>query len=371
MGRVSVDREEELEIPIPVVQKKLTNADLLTGKTIEPIKRLQVISEDDFEDLVCEWATAYLTQKYVKVRRCGGAGDMGRDVVAYAVYDKKEQLVWDNYQCKHYDSALTPSDIWIELGKLCYYTYLGKYTVPRTYYFIAPQGVSTTLGDMIDNPELLRKGLIANWKTKCEAKITKKNRVELQGGFADYVSAFDFSIIDSIEPQELIEKHAETRYFPYRFGGLQKNRPQPVLPPEQIARDELSYITKLLEAYSDNHKVRTIVINELFQYQKYFDHFKRQRKSFYSAESLMRFERDTLPPGVDAFKELKEEVHDGIIDILESEHEDGFKKVKEVCLAARNLNVPSYPLYDSLKGNDLAGICHHLANEDKIKKWVN
>lgn len=85
----------------------------------------------------------------------------------------------------------------------------------------------------------------------------------------------------------------------------------------------------------------------------------------------MRFERDTLPPGVDAFKELKEEVYDGIIDILESEHEDGFERVKKVCLAARNLNVPSYPLYNSLKGNDLAGICHHLANEDEIKKWVN
>ena len=65
--------EEELEIIIPVIQKKITHADLLLGKTIEPIKRLQVISEDDFEDLVCEWATGYLAQTYVKVRRCGGA----------------------------------------------------------------------------------------------------------------------------------------------------------------------------------------------------------------------------------------------------------------------------------------------------------
>ncbi|MCL6661999.1 MULTISPECIES: ABC-three component system protein [Paenibacillus] len=363
--------EEELEIPIPVIQKKITNADLLLGKTIEPIKRLQVISEDDFEDLVCEWATGYLAQTYVKVRRCGGAGDMGRDVVAYSVYDKKEQLIWDNYQCKHYDNALTPSNIWIELGKLCYYTYIGKYTVPRKYYFVAPKGVSTTLGDLIDEPESLRKGLIANWETKCKKKITIKQNIELQGDFSDYVSSFDFTIIDSVEPQRLIEQHAQTRYFPYRFGGLQKNRPQPVLPPEQIAEDELLYITKLLEAYSDSHKVKRIIVKELPEHHNFFNHFERQRKSFYSAESLMRFERDTLPPGVDAFKELKEEVYDGIIDILESEHEDGFERVKKVCLAARNLNVPSYPLYNSLKGNDLAGICHHLANEDEIKKWVN
>lgn len=84
----------------------------------------------------------------------------------------------------------------------------------------------------------------------------------------------------------------------------------------------------------------------------------------------MKFERDTLPPGVNAFEDLKQEVHDGVIDIIESEHADGFERVKEVCKAARSLNMPSYPLYNSIKGNDLNGLCHHLANEDKIS-WVD
>jgi hypothetical protein len=299
-----------VDIIEPLVTRKLTNMDLLIGKPIEPIKRLQVTSADDFEDMVREWATGYLSQKYSKIRRCGGAGDMGRDVIAFENYDNKEPLVWDNYQCKHYNHALSPGDIWLELGKLCYYTFSGEYSVPRAYYFVAPKGVSTSLGNLIDKPVKLKKELISKWSDQCQLKITKKKEIELIDKFAGYVNAFDFSIIKYIDPQELIEQHTKTKYFYYRFGGIHTTRPEPIKPPQTIAPEEISYISKLLEAYSDNYKLSSIDIIELPKHQNYLNHFERQRKSFYSAESLMRFERDTLPPGVDAFQELKDEVHD-------------------------------------------------------------
>lgn len=360
----------EQNIIEPEIKIKLSNTDLLLGKAIEPIKRLQVISAGDFEDLVREWICGYLKIKYPKVRRCGGAGDMGRDVISYVNYDDRENLVWDNFQCKYYSSTLSASKIWIELGKLCYYTFKKEYSVPRKYYFVTPKGISTSLINLIDYPHKLKEQLISEWDDKCRTKITSGKNIELVGDFLSYVERFDFSIIDDIDPQDLIDQHSETKYFYYRFGGIHKTRPEPINPPINIGATELKYVKKLLEAYSDNNKSIIKDTKELLVYSKYYKHFSRQRKCFYSAESLMKFERDTLPPGVDAFKDLKEEVYDGVVDTVESEHEDGFEKVKEVCKVARNLNMPSYPLYTSIKGNDLSGLCHHLANEDKIS-WVD
>lgn len=361
--------EDTLDIAEPEVKIKLSNTDLLLGKAIEPIKRLQVISPDDFEDLVREWTCGYLKDKYIKVRRCGGAGDMGRDVIAFVEYDNRKNLVWDNYQCKHYTSSLSPSKVWIELGKLCYYTFKGEYSVPRKYYFVTPNGISTKLSNFIDNPDKLKKQLISEWNDKCRTKITAGETIELVGDLLRYVENFDFSIIDDIDPQELIDQHSKTRYFFYRFGGIHKTRPDPLEPPKNISANEVLYVKKLLQAYSDNHKSIIQDISSLSKHETYHQHFLRQRKSYYSADSLMRFERDTLPPGVDAFDDLKKEVYDGIIDTVESKHEDGFERVKEVCKVARSLNTPSYPLNSSIKGNDLVGLCHHLANEDKIS-WV-
>jgi hypothetical protein len=63
-------------------------------------------------------------------------------------------------ECKHYSNALTPSNVYLELGKLCVYTWRGDYTVPRRYRFVAPLGVGTKLHDMLRKPEELRKELI-------------------------------------------------------------------------------------------------------------------------------------------------------------------------------------------------------------------
>lgn len=358
-----------VEIIEPEVKSKLSNTDLLLGIPIEPIKRLQVISHDDFEDFVREWVCGYLKEKYIKVRRPGGAGDKGRDVVAFLTYDDRKNVIWDNYQCKHYNSVLSASDILIELGKLCYYSFKGAYSVPRKYYFVSPKGISTKLAELIDDSEELKKQLILKWNKNCRSKIISGENIELVGELLFYVENFDFSIISDIDPQVLIEQHSETRYFFYRFGGIQKNRPEPVKPPMNINDNEMLYIRKLLKAYSDHHKSNIDEINKLKNHTEYYNHFNRQRKSFYSADSLMMFERDTLPPGLNAINDLKEEVLDGIIDTVESEFDDGFKRVKEVCKVARSLNTPSYPLNSSIKGNDLAGLCHHLANEDEIS-WV-
>jgi hypothetical protein len=52
--------------------------------------------------------------------------DKGCDVVGIP---QVGSLEWANFQCKHYDHPLMPSEVWVELGKVCFYTYIGDYSV--------------------------------------------------------------------------------------------------------------------------------------------------------------------------------------------------------------------------------------------------
>ncbi|MFF5995186.1 hypothetical protein AAGS61_10565 [Lysinibacillus sp. KU-BSD001] len=81
---------------------------------------------------------------------------MGRDVIGYLKYSQNDEAEWDNYQCKHYDKALTPQVALLEVGKLCYYTFIGEFTVPKNYYFVSSRGIGPKLAKLIDNPERLK-----------------------------------------------------------------------------------------------------------------------------------------------------------------------------------------------------------------------
>ena len=129
-----------------------------TGAYVPPIQRVKLFSPAEWEELAQEWAHS-LKDQYHSVWRCGGAGDMGRDVIAH-VADPALDGEWDNHQCKHYDHALAPGDIWLELGKLMHYTYVGEYSIPRRYRFVAPYDVGIGLVKLFQKPDQLRAGLV-------------------------------------------------------------------------------------------------------------------------------------------------------------------------------------------------------------------
>ena len=61
-----------------------------------------------------------LRSVYVDVQRCGGKGDIGRDVVAFKA-PINPAAPWDNYQCKHYGRRGFQSPMPSVSRKLLYY----------------------------------------------------------------------------------------------------------------------------------------------------------------------------------------------------------------------------------------------------------
>lgn len=351
--------------PLPLPSGGVTaSADLVTaGLPIPPIERIRIFSAEQWEDFVLEWADS-LRDQYGNVERCGGAGDMGRDIIAF---DKANPAIWDNYQCKHYQNRLTPGDSWVELGKLVYYTYTKEYTYPRKYFFIAPQGAGTTLSNLLRKPDKLKAQLIDNWDKHCKQGITSTNEVALDAALRTYLDVLDFSIFEAVPSLKIIDQHAKTRWYATRFGGGLPIRPKVAPPPVEIAAHEMIYVRSLLDAYGDHLKCAIPAVDNLGAHDDVREHFNDARLEFYSAEALRTFSRDTLPPGT--FEELQDELHGGIKDEIRGDYPDGYRRVLSVVKTAKLLPITDHALKERLSLRDKGGICHQLANNGKVK-WV-
>jgi len=333
-----------------------------SGPSIVPHERVKLFSPAEWEEFVNEWTSSL--GEYGLVERTGGTGDLGCDVVA-TVDPHLTDGPWDNYQCKHYDHPLTPSDVWIEVAKACYHTLTGAYTLPRAYYFVGPCGVGTKLARLLKKPDEFKAELLRVWPSKCAPALIKGKIVPLDAPLKAHIDSIDFRIFQHVPPLTLIEGHAKTRFFAVRFGGGLPPRPPSPLPPASIASNETRYVQQLLEAYGDHLKCAVTHPRDLEA--PLGKHFTRARESFYCAESLRNFSRDTLPG--EAFEHLQQQIFDGVIDICESTHPSGFDRVKATTSQAAKLELTSSALLGRVDIADRHGVCHQLANDDRLT-WV-
>lgn len=352
-------------IPKPPAPPPGLAADIVaSGPPVHPEDRIKLFSDKQWELFVQEWVDS-LEDQYDLVERCGSAGDMGRDVIAHV---KGDNGAWDNYQCKHYKESLKPGEIWIELGKLAYYTLKGEYTYPRRYFFIAPLGAGTKLSNLLKKPEKLRAGLLANWDKECREGITKTEVVECDDTMKAHIASLNFSIFEATPVLRIIDAHRKTRWHVARFGGGLPTRPDPLAPPATPAANETVFVGQLRRAYADHLKKDVNEVDkDLVGHDNLAGHFADARIEFYSAESLRTFSRDTLPPG--EFEKLQDEVHAGIKDDLRDDYPDGYRRVVAVVKTARLLPLTGQPLNGRIHTRDRGGICHQLANDQKVR-WV-
>ena len=138
-------------------------------------------------------------------------------------------------------------------------------------------------------------------------------------------------------------------------------------PPPDPAPSESRYLQQLFYAYGDHKGQPCDDTSSLAAWPELVAHFKRQREVFYHAESLRNFARDNVPQGT--FEDLQDEVFSGVIEVESAEHDDGLARVNAVTQAAAQLSMTANGLISVTKIQDKKGICHQLANEDRLK-WV-
>lgn len=352
----------ELDIKSPDIADDMhTSLDVSQGAPIPKLKRLETFDEDTWEDITLELVHHWKTQ-YHKVVRCGGGGDLGRDVIAYSPNEN-----WENFQCKYYARSLTLDEAIREVGKIIYYCYKEEYPVPEKYYFVAPKGVTTQLLSHLMDSEKLKKELIKRWDKQCKSKITKKHKIELDSDLLSYIdSSIDFKIFDHLAPLKIIELHYQTPYHVIRFGASTRKRPKAALPPSALESAELTYTSELLLAFGDAEK-KDVSNTNIADYPEYEKEYNSARRNYYSADGLEIFSRDWLPN--DSYKELLDECYETISPVVIGDHKDGYTRYLKVSAQAAGTNYSSHPLHHYIKVQDKKGLCHHLVNEEKVK-WV-
>ena len=244
------DVEPEAESIVPTAQQ------ISVGIPIPPVRIIQVMSPDEWESFTEEWLTFHKQKgSYQSIKRYSGPGDLGLDVIAFTNKDGFK-YPWDSYQCKHYDHALQPYDIYGEIGKIIYHSFnrIPPFNqacrVPRSHVFVAPRGVGIKVGRWLKDPDRFKKDIRENWESRCVPRIGSDITAPLIGKFLNYFDGFDFSIFDDRTSTELIDEHSQTVFHAARFGGGLPTREQAPAPPVEPSEDESLYIRKLLDAYS-------------------------------------------------------------------------------------------------------------------------
>lgn len=348
---------------IPEPRRQPSNAARVQfGRPMPPQLQVLLYSADEWEEFILEWAHCKESD-YHQVRRLAGPGDMGIDVAGF-VDDQGLDGIWDNYQCKHYETPLTPGIAAPEIAKILWHSYSGRYVAPRKHYFVAPKGCGTTLTALLNKPSSLKAHVFSNWDRQCAAAVTRGRAIGLEGDFREYVEAFDFSRFASRNLLEVVDEHRASPYHAIRFGGGLPARPTPAPPPALPQTEESRYIQQLYEAYGDRVQARVSDVEGLKDRQDLVDHYHRQREFFYHAEALRGFARDTVPPGT--FEDLQTEVYAGVVDVAAGRHEDALERLDSVTQAATQVQLTSNSLISVVKVPDRKGICHQLANEDRL-----
>ncbi len=345
--------------PIKVEKSKtqLTAKKIFGGLAISAVKIVASYDDEEYEIYIAEWVSS-LVEKYSSVFKAKGGGDMGCDVMGF--YGSAPSDLWDNYQCKHYKDPLGPAHVTAEIVKLIYYVFIDEYLAPQNYFFVAPKGLSTQSLGLLRNAEKFRARIIKDWDVLSPDPQLKISDPKLH----KFIDTFDLSIIKTIEPQNIIDQHAKTRWHARRFGGGLQPRPKPSTPPVEIAPDEAIYVKELQDVYAEDSGVEISL--GAIPTSKYSEHFSKQRRSFYCAESLKLYARESLPDNGD-FEDLQEQIFDGIYHMVETDHRNTLAKVNAVLSAAPAIVISDHILTTVIKIADRHGICHQLVNDKKIK----
>jgi hypothetical protein len=330
------------------------------SKGLTPRQQIHFYSPDEWEEFVLEYTTG-LNEKYFQILRIGGSNDRGADVAAFLTSDGFEGD-WDCLQCKHYEDALMPSDAFPEMLKLIRAVIEGHYSMPRRYLFMAPRGCGPTLKRLLNSPATLKTRFLE--KFQGEKPLGAGLDPSLVAKILAEAEQLDFATFKSVEMHEILDVHRATAYHADRFSAPLPPRPTFMGAPEAFTEEETRYIEQLLAVYRERFGIVINTPSDTAAEPKISKHFGRQREAFYSAEALRVFARDSVLPGT--FENLQDEVFEAVVETHHRDFNDGMERLTSVLEKAASVPITENRLIAVSGSRDKRGICHQLANADRL-----
>ncbi|MFJ9893539.1 ABC-three component system protein [Streptomyces sp. NPDC091280] len=352
------DAEPEAAGPAPLTVLPPT---LRMASMPSPKKIVSFYDPDEFEEFVKEWVPA-LEPQYILVERHGGSGDHGIDVAGCLSRERLEGE-WHNYQCKRYAAAVTWSTAAQEMRKMFVAAADGEFTVPTRYVFVAPV-ISRSLPRQFAKPTECRAKFLQELSTtrdKLVVNLTGEQRRAVQ----ELAAATDFAMFECIDLDEMLALHKTTPHWLDRFPHAPfEGGPQTMLPPAQHREDEARYVQHLVDVYREHFPGTINSLEEVAGVGEADEHLKRQRVAFYAAEALRVFARDATRPAY--FDQVKQDVYDIVVETAARAYPDGWERHSAVMEAAGTVQLTQTALASFAGARARKGVCHHLANEDRL-----
>jgi hypothetical protein len=135
--------------------------------------------------------------------------------------------------------------------------------------------------------------------------------------------------------------------------------------PPDIQPEELVYIDQLRQIYEEVTGKVFATADEVLADADHGEHLRLQRTRFFEAAAFTRFHRDNTAPG--AVATFREDVYHGVIEVYSGSHPSRFERVQTVMKHAGVLQVAL--LGRASRTPVRQGMCHHLANEGRLK-WT-
>ncbi|EHY91110.1 ABC-three component system protein [Saccharomonospora azurea] len=349
-------------IPEPNSPSLVLLAPVMQGAPLlTPKQYLYTYSDEEWENFTVEWVRA-LGHPYVLVTRMGGAGDRGADVAA-CLTRQGTNGEWHCYQCKHYEDALRPADAWPEMVKIFAAKVLGVYELPTRYVFVAPK-IGSYLTRYLANPATLKEEFFKAWR-KADSKLGADLDADNRAAVEALARNTDFSMFEARDMEWILQLHSKTPHHARRFPEPLKPRPAIERPPAEQREHEVVYVQKLLATYNEKYGLQLQTLQEARDHARTQQHFARQREAFYSAESLRVFARESVP--YETFEAVESDLFETVIEVEEREYGLGYERLTAVLEAAANHQPnPANILAPVITVRDRKGLCHHLANDNRL-----
>ena len=135
--------------------------------------------------------------------------------------------------------------------------------------------------------------------------------------------------------------------------------------PVDIQPEELSYIEQLRQVYGEAAGTVFATADEVFSHDDHGEHLRRQRTRFFEAASFSRFHRDNTAPG--ALDTFEHDVYHSVVEVYDEARPSRLDRVDAVMKHAGQTQVALLGRLTRVPVRQ--GMCHHLANEGRLR-WI-